>query len=186
MRQLSHTIISQSFSLETTEEAPIVFIRDEQGFLSVEDLETIVESLNRTIRHMRHEDKTQEQILHNIETLANVRRLEKNNWLFPEGREDNLGTFRCVYFVYSPQRNAIKIGYATNLTHRLWGIRKDSGDEINALRILAVIRTTTPRQLEYFIHQVLQDFRTNGEWFLVPPVLAFIHRYGGRKLELDA
>jgi hypothetical protein len=76
---------------------------------------------------------------------------------------------RCVYLIDSA--NAVKIGFSTNISHRIEQLQVGCGDR---LRLVRVWYDGRARQIEAQAHQFLNPYRSEGkgEWFCVEPALA--------------
>lgn len=80
-------------------------------------------------------------------------------------------TFGFIYFAECGSLDRLKIGFTTNPTHRLVGLRASYG----VTRYLAVVPGS--RYDEGFLHRQFADIRLGGEWFrLVPALVAEILR----------
>ncbi len=70
-----------------------------------------------------------------------------------------------VYFIFNPDSNAIKIGFAKDVLKRLAALQTSSPGQ---LELLAVIKTQNARkakQLEGTLHQQFAQLHISGEWF---------------------
>ena len=65
-----------------------------------------------------------------------------------------------VYFVTSDKNEQVKIGYSKNPWARLSELRRSYGSELS---VVATIKTEDKSEVS--IHQALDDFRLEGEWF---------------------
>lgn len=189
MRQLSYALQSKTFSLEVPEDFPIAFIRDEQGFLEPDEVEAAICALSNMLEVMQREGKDQAEILADCEKAKNQALLAPPYWILPtgsflDGRTRIAG--RCVYFVYSPKNNEIKIGHTSNLAHRLWGISRLSGDERDDLQVIAAVSCIDVARLEAYIHEQIAHALIHGEWFQVATVLDFIAKCSGVRPQVRA
>lgn len=67
-----------------------------------------------------------------------------------------------VYFIKHRNLSPIKIGYTDDLTKRIYSFNNASPYGID---VVGVIETEHAEKLEKEIHDKLQQFRLNGEWF---------------------
>jgi len=90
--------------------------------------------------------------------------------LIPRGKSDQMAAVSrgridrktgCVYFIYSPHSNIVKIGKTTNLPERL-KIYQTLGPDLN---FLGAIKSKVPYQLELSLHKRFAKYRIEGEWF---------------------
>ncbi len=70
------------------------------------------------------------------------------------------GGWDCVYFLYSPKLNLVKIGKTTNLRNRMSTIQAHCSDQ---LVLLQAVSTQQAGELEQTIHQQFDKLRTHGE-----------------------
>ncbi len=83
----------------------------------------------------------------------------------PRGKKlpggDSLSGYKgYVYFVTEPGVELVKIGYSKNPWARLNELRRSHGE---ALSVVATIKTV--EKSEVSVHEVLAEFRSEGEWF---------------------
>lgn len=67
----------------------------------------------------------------------------------------------CVYFLYSPNDNLVKIGKTTNLKERI----KSHKTSLPNAKLLGYINTQTPYDLEADLHDRFSGDCVKGEWF---------------------
>lgn len=118
-------------------------------------LEVIVETQQRTIQNL--EDRNKRLLL-----LLRDREVEFKH---------------LIYFVYSPNMNAIKIGRTKGaMGARLVGLKREMNDPL--LRTIFTAKEFARKETDY--HKALSRYRRYDcpgiEWFTVEPVLAFIEK----------
>jgi hypothetical protein len=183
MNKLSYSIGSTSINVEIPDGFPLAFVRDEQGFLDADDIEGLIECLSNTLTKMNG-GLDQSEILADCEQAVNETDLLAPYWTFPDRRMAFGYIGQCLYFVYSPRLNEIKIGHATNLTQRLWGIARDANEKRDALRVVAILKCDHPRRLEAYVHDRMRAARLHGEWFKPEAALQFIYECSGVRTEV--
>lgn len=67
----------------------------------------------------------------------------------------------CVYFLYASANKSVKIGKTTNLKHRLKSFKTTLPDA----KLLGIIETQTPYELESDLHKRFAEYHISGEWF---------------------
>jgi len=67
----------------------------------------------------------------------------------------------CVYFLYAPNNKAVKIGKTTNLKNRL----KSFKTTLPGAKLLGVIESQSPYELESDLHRRFAEYSIQGEWF---------------------
>lgn len=179
MSKLSYALSSEQVELDTVTDGGFAFLRDAQGFLNCEEMEAVIGLLSNTLALMRAEDLNQVDVLAKCVQDTNQIGLAAKNWIVPVIEKHTRSKGSCIYFIYSPQTDLIKIGHTNDLSHRTWGISRSSGDDRGDLQILAVIKCEDPRPLEYYIHTLLESSRIHLEWFSCQGVLDFIAQHSG-------
>lgn len=67
----------------------------------------------------------------------------------------------CVYFLYSPDSKAVKIGKTINLKQRL----SSHKTSLPGAKLLGIIETSEPYELESDLHRRFIKYRIDREWF---------------------
>lgn len=80
----------------------------------------------------------------------------------------------CVYALWSPDTNLIKIGFSTKIRNRVSSIRVASPVPLELLGTWSGTKLD-----EHRAHRELAEYRSHGEWFrLEPGVIAYLSRMG--------
>lgn len=151
-----------------------VFIRhdDGDGFANLVELERLRSMLNGLIDKIQTEKKSQTKLFREWEAEYLDSLLLPPNWFFPPNGKEM--PYPCVYFLYSPKRDQVKIGYSTNLEQRALALGDKTGDRKNLFLLAVVVGDDLPR-LEAGIHWLLKDARIEGEWFEKNAAVSFIN-----------
>ena len=99
----------------------------------------------------------------NLKKPAIKKYIEENTYT-PKDKEvviNQLEEESVVYFIKCKETGLIKIGYTTDITKRVSGVRKDRG---NPVELLGTIKKNG-RQLEQILHIRFMKSRHKGEWF---------------------
>ena len=70
-----------------------------------------------------------------------------------------------VYFIYSEESNAIKIGRANNVKRRLKSLQTAHPHELKVIKTFKVRGGKAAQELENTLHQKFDHLRLSGEWF---------------------
>lgn len=160
-----------------------VFIRydDGDGFANLVELQRLQSMLNGLIDKIQTEKKSQTKLFREWEAEYLDNLLLPDNWFFPPN--SNEFPYPCVYFLYSPKRNQVKIGYSTQLSQRVSAIGDKTGDRKNLYLIAVVTGDDLPR-LEAGIHRLLKDARIEGEWFERNAAVSFVNTRANQAFEV--
>lgn len=74
-----------------------------------------------------------------------------------------IGNSQCVYVIYNPRFNMVKVGLSNNPQKRVKELQGASGCELEL--IYATAPLVEPYHYESLIHKNFRDIRTTGEWF---------------------
>ena len=70
-----------------------------------------------------------------------------------------------VYFIFNPDSNAIKIGFAKDVAKRLATLQTSSPNQLELLGVIKTQSARTAKQLEGTLHQQFAQLHISGEWF---------------------
>lgn len=70
-----------------------------------------------------------------------------------------------VYFIFNPECNAIKIGFAKDVLKRLAALQTSSPGQLELLGVIKTQSARTAKQLEGTLHQQFAQLHISGEWF---------------------
>lgn len=76
-----------------------------------------------------------------------------------------------VYFIYSKENNAIKIGRAKNVEKRLKSLQTAHPYQLKVIKTFSVKGGKAAKELESSLHQKFDHLRLSGEWFKAEPEL---------------
>lgn len=76
-----------------------------------------------------------------------------------------------VYFILNRDSNAIKIGWAKNVTTRLAELQTASPVKLELLQTIQLASSTEAQSLEKQLHNHFAHLRMQGEWFQADPKL---------------
>ncbi len=80
-------------------------------------------------------------------------------------------TTEYIYFIYSQESNAIKIGRAKNVEKRLKSLQTAHPYPLKLLKTFKVKGGKAAQELEKTLHQKFDHLRLLGEWFQAEPEL---------------
>lgn len=70
-----------------------------------------------------------------------------------------------VYFIFNPDSDAIKIGFAKDVAKRLAALQTSSPSQLKLLAVIKTQNARTAKQLEGVLHQQFAQSHISGEWF---------------------
>lgn len=84
-------------------------------------------------------------------------------------RPTRLDEVGCIYFIESPEQEAVKIGFTENVYMRLKSVQTGNPAELEMTHSLAATFGA-----EKALHDLLEPYRIRLEWFAEPALMEFV------------